>query len=235
MSKEVITKEAEIEKECNVWLEKASAIKIVDQATLVVADTLAKDIKRHRTKTVEPELGPAKEAARKSWQIANDLFNKYVNPLKDAEKTIKDEIIVYNRKMEQVRWEAEEKAQREAEEKAREEKERLEKEAEQAATDGRTEEFEEKAAAAEQVTAEDYTPVARPAPANPKGTVVKDKWKAEVTDIWALIQAVAKDKNLINALQANEVYLGQRARSDKGSLKIPGVKVYNEGSVSIKA
>lgn len=234
MSKAVITPESKIEKESNTWLEKAKVIKIINQESLVAADFLAKEIKRHRTKTVEKELGESKASTWNAYQVANNLFNKYVNPLIAAEKAIKNEILVYNRKMEQIRHEAAEKAQREAEEAAQKERERLNAEAEKAADKGNVEEFERKSFEAEETTSDDFKPVTQPTQKAPTGTTIREKWVFEVTDLNALIKAVAEGKAPIDCLKANDVYIGQRTRSDKKNLKIPGVRVWDEGTVSMR-
>lgn len=221
------------EREASGWLEKAETLSISTQEELISADTFCKDIKRFRLK-IEGDLKPAVEASFRAYKIGKAKMDEFCNPLKDAESNIKNEILCFSREQERIRLETEAKARREAEEAARKDKERLEKEAEEAAGEGRAEEFEQKAAAAEEVTVEDHMPVAQPTPSTPKGTTVKDKWKAEVIDLRALVKAVHEGIVPINAIKADEVYLGQRARSDKGSLKIPGVRVYNEGSVSIR-
>lgn len=38
----------------------------------------------------------------------------------------------------------------------------------------------------------------------------------------------------IECIQLNERYLGQRARSDKDSLKLPGVRIYSEDVASVR-
>ena len=49
-------------------------------------------------------------------------------------------------------------------------------------------------------------------------------WKAEVTDLMALVDAVAANKVPLFYLQANEKALNDAARAAKAALNIPGVK-----------
>ena len=82
-------------------------------------------------------------------------------------------------------------------------------------------------AAAESVIA---SPVVAPAvyvPTNvPKGMgqFTKRTWGAEVTDLMALVKAVAAGTVPIQAIEANTVFLGQQARALKSALQYPGVR-----------
>jgi hypothetical protein len=230
-TKEIITQKTQ--KEAGNWVEKAGKVAIVDQESLVAADAFAKDIKRFRL-GIEKEFKPNVENAFKTYKELKALMDKYCVPLKNAEQQIKNEMLVYSRKMEQIRKEAAEKAQKEAEEAAKKERERLEKEAEEAAAKGNVEEFEEKKSQSEEVTVMDHMPITQPGPASPKGTSIKGKWMAEVTDFEELVKAVAEGKAPIDCIMVNQTYINQRARSDKKNLKIPGVRVWDEGSVSMR-
>jgi len=56
----------------------------------------------------------------------------------------------------------------------------------------------------------------------------RDNWKAEVTDIRALMQAIIDGKAPLDLLQPNPTRLNQMARALKGAAMIPGVTVRNE-------
>jgi hypothetical protein len=60
------------------------------------------------------------------------------------------------------------------------------------------------------------------------GPVFREVWSAEVTSLIDLVQSVAKGDTSINAVQANTVYLNQRAISDKAELRIPGVRAVSK-------
>lgn len=82
-------------------------------------------------------------------------------------------------------------------------------------------------AAAEAVMA---TPVVTPAVYVPKttpagfGAATRRTWSAEVTDLMALVKAVAAGAVPIQALEANTVFLNGQARMLKSALAYPGVK-----------
>lgn len=74
------------------------------------------------------------------------------------------------------------------------------------------------------------TPVVAPAVYVPKttpagfGNATRRTWGAEVTDIMALVKAVAAGTVPIQAIEANSVFLNQQARALKSALQYPGVK-----------
>ncbi len=82
-------------------------------------------------------------------------------------------------------------------------------------------------AAAEAVIA---APVVAPAVYVPKttptgfGNATRRTWGAEVTDLLALVKAVAAGTVPIQAIDANSVFLNQQARALKAALSYPGVK-----------
>jgi len=65
------------------------------------------------------------------------------------------------------------------------------------------------------------------APEKADGVSYRDVWGAEVWSLSELVKAVAAGKAPLNALQANESYLGSWAKMSKGTESIPGVKVTN--------
>jgi hypothetical protein len=215
------------------FVEEVKEQSITDKISFDEVDSKTKALKKIRL-LIKNLLEPEWKGIFKKYKDKKAIMDGFCNPLAGVETKKKNEMIAYERKMEQIRKAAAEKAQREAEEKAREERERLEREAEEAAAAGNEEEFAEKAAQAEEISAQDYAPVQKPSYMPPKGTSIREKWVAEVTDIRALVKAVHEGKAPINCLIPNQVYLSQRARSDKGILKIPGVRVYDAGSVSMR-
>lgn len=81
--------------------------------------------------------------------------------------------------------------------------------------------------AAEAVRAAPAAPVvlppAPPAPSAP-GLSFREHWSAEVTDLKALVQAVAAGSQPLDLLLPNDAALNALARSLKSSLQIPGVR-----------
>lgn len=68
--------------------------------------------------------------------------------------------------------------------------------------------------------------------AKPNGISMSETWSAEVEDIIALAKAVASGKVPSSYILPNESLLNQQARSLKGELRIPGVKVVCKKSVA---
>lgn len=56
------------------------------------------------------------------------------------------------------------------------------------------------------------------------GNATRRVWGAEVTDLMALVKAVAAGQVPIQAIEANSVFLNQQARALKSALQYPGVR-----------
>lgn len=63
----------------------------------------------------------------------------------------------------------------------------------------------------------------------------RDNWTAEVTNFQLLIKAVAEGKVPTMAVQANMTFLNQQARSMKGQLSYPGVRVRNDPKAAFRS
>lgn len=73
---------------------------------------------------------------------------------------------------------------------------------------------------------------AQPSVTPPKGVTVRANWRHEVIDKMALIRAVVSGNVSHEALLPNDTYLGARARADKDSVTIAGVRFFDAGSVA---
>ncbi|MDZ4342197.1 MAG: hypothetical protein U1E51_07125, partial [Candidatus Binatia bacterium] len=71
-----------------------------------------------------------------------------------------------------------------------------------------------------------------PAVEKVEGVSSQVRWKFEVMDLKALLLAVAKGEVPIQALQPNEVFIGQQVRSLRDAFRYPGVKAWPEKSIS---
>ena len=67
------------------------------------------------------------------------------------------------------------------------------------------------------------------------GISTRVSYRAEVTELAALIQAVAEGKAPANCLQADMTVLNGLARTLKESLNYPGVKVIREEAIASRA
>jgi hypothetical protein len=54
------------------------------------------------------------------------------------------------------------------------------------------------------------------------------RWRAEVVDLGALVQAVAAGTVPLSALQANQSFLDQEAARDHEALAVPGVRAVQD-------
>lgn len=66
------------------------------------------------------------------------------------------------------------------------------------------------------------------------GASSRGTWKAEVTDLTALLRAVAVGEVPVEALAANQTFLNQQARALKSALRYPGVRVYCDRTMALR-
>lgn len=107
------------------------------------------------------------------------------------------------------------------------------REAAEAEAQRRTAEIEQ-AAQMEQEQVAIFAPPVEKAKAD--GVSYRENWKAEVTDLEAVITAAAAGNTLARALlTVDSKVLGQQAKSLKANLKVPGIKVFSERTVAARA
>jgi membrane protein involved in colicin uptake len=192
-----------------------------------------------------------------------DMFRTPLERLQEAEGVIKDAMLTWQRaeqeRAAQARREAEESARREREaaEAARRQAEQEARKAREAAeAAAQTEDAaaakaaEQVAAAAEAAAAEatvvaelaEVAPVSAPAVIQPKaaGISTRQNWKFEIVDFEQFVRAaVARldmgDPTLIGLLLPNDKAIGQVARALKAQMRIPGVRVYAEDALAVRA
>lgn len=166
---------------------------------------------------------PILEAGRK----LDTFFKKPLNALVLAEKDYKRIMVDYQEKQERL--------QREAEKKARDEHARQQQEAEELALkeieNGNDEKADQILSAAEAMPA----PIVVTNKPTVEGISKRDNWKAEITDLSALVKAVAEGKAPMTMIQANTKTIGQMARALKGSVNYPGVRFYNDKTIAARS
>lgn len=212
---------------------------IVAQANRVTAITTAEDYAaavnigkslRSMRKGIEEFFSPLKSAAHKAWKEVCNTENRILEPVTTAQRSLDGKLGRYLQQQEADRLERERVA-REAAQKA--EQDRLLAEAAHLSETGQQAEAEK---VLDQAVAVEAPPVIMPSSV-PKvaGASTRQNWKFEVTDLKALVEAVAAGKVPLNAIRPDDTFLGQMARAMKGSMKWPGVKVYNDPGVSIRS
>lgn len=219
------------------------------------ADDLA-DVKRHMKDANELRMSQTRPLDDTKKKIM-ELFNPVVDLLGQAEAKHKANILAWNKK-EQARIEAErkaaeeaarliaEQAQKEAEESARQAEE-ARKAAETAIESGDTATAQEALSTAVQAqaqaetaaqVAETVTHMAAPmakAVAKTKGVSTTKVWKAECTDLLALVKAIAAGDAPIALIEFAQAEANKRAKALQTEFKAAGVRVYFEESVSARA
>ena len=217
--------------EALTWPDKAASLVVSDGHSYTLAGELLKAIKALRSRiaeTFDPHCKRAFDAHRALVKEKADAEA----PLQTAERTIKDKLVTYDTEQERLR----QVEQRRLQEAARqlEEARRLEEaaamEREATATGDVALQMEAEALISAPVEA----PVVSVAKSTPKvnGISYRLSYKAEVTNLLALVQYVAAHPEHIGLVQANTTALGQMARAMKLALRIPGVQVIETKDVA---
>lgn len=235
---------------------QAEIIRVVDAETYLAANDVWKRL-GELLEDAHREFDPIVKSTDKAHKDAVALRKKVVEPLEGARTYVKGLMSDYDAEQERIRVAEErrlaeearkaEEARRAAElaiaEAARKvEEARLMEEAQKAEAEGnkaRAEAvLEEAVTRVEEMKAEEVaivsepieTPVVILEKAVPKvagGPSYRTIWDAQVTDLMALVKAVAAGQVSINALTANQTFLRQQAMSLKDTMRIPGVKAFS--------
>jgi hypothetical protein len=211
---ELVNMEAKAEQEMAPVLKRARDFAVTDERTYGIADSIIAEV-RIKVKDRELELGPAKEAATKSWQAMNAIWKKFVVDPLEACKTLDRKRYAW-RKAEDDRRAMEAEKLRRAEEK-RLADERLELASRM-----------EAAGMVEQATSildAPSAPVDVPEPVKvdkPQGQTYVENWQVRIVD-----------EKLIprEYLTPDLVALGKLAKMMKGKASVPGVVFEDIGSV----
>lgn len=209
-----------VEKEVTPVLNEAQAIAdaIHDDATYAAAgEYLIRNAAAK--KRVTEILDPFRVAAYEAYQKTLAEIKRWTEPLDQKRAIVEPKWLEFHQEQEQRR--SAEQAKLQAAEQKRQEDIRL-SQAEVAEASG------------DKRTAEDLlnqpivvAPVILPAMPKVNGSSVKTTWHHEVVNLQQLVKAVAEGRVPLQALQPNDVFLGQQARSQKNSLNYPGVKIFS--------
>ena len=237
--------------------EVALAVQIDSPEMLAIASDELREITGKRKQIEEMRLTLTRPLDESKKRIM-DLFRAPTERLEQAEQLLRKGILTYQQaeraKVDEARREAEAKlaAERAQAEQAAHEAERAEREAQaamrSAATEGERHAAAEAAARAasarEQAQAQIELAEVAPMPVvaeAPKaaGIGTRQTWKAEVTDLRALVLAAAEraqrgDDTLLAFLMPDTGALAGAARSMRNNLVVPGVRVYAEESLSVR-
>ena len=134
----------EIEDKSLTLLETAHGIIVTNQASYENAAVFLKGIKDARSKFVE-FFAPMKKATHTAWKEVVAKENDAVNPLKEADKIVRDSMGVYLTEQDRIKREAQKVAEAKARKEAEAERKRLLKRAENVKTEPKRQELIEKA------------------------------------------------------------------------------------------
>jgi hypothetical protein len=230
---ELVTEVAEPETGTGV---KQQALALPDEARSIVirndADyQLAAQWLRDRCKAVLQRIGevfdPIIAKAHEAHKEAVARKREVAAPVEEAERIVKASIAVYLREREREQLEAqrlaEQAARRLAEEEALSRAAALE-------SAGRVVE-------AEEVISRPLPPppIAAAPPPQASGVARRINYRAQVTDLRSLVRHVAQHPEHANLLLPNQPALNQLAKSLRGDLAIPGVRVVAEDVISARA
>jgi len=145
---------------------------------------------------------------------------KIDSPIVALKKRLKQQIFAYQAEQERKQREAAEKIRLEMQRQADEERLAAAVQAEKAGEKELAQSIIEQPAP--------YIPeVIQAKPAPVAGVSGRTIWKAQVDDLMKLVQAVAAGKVPLCAIQANDKFLGEQARSLTTAFNMPGVRAYS--------
>jgi len=197
---------------------KVDALEVVDQGSYDLANDYnikAYQAQKNFHKWDDPVHDPIAEAWSKSCARRKKVDDACKYIIKETGSKAAAWMRAEKAKADEVRRIAEEAARREAEEAQIRAAEALQSEGLFAASE----------AVLDAPVVTPKVEVAMPEKAD--GVSYRDIWSAEVVCLSELVKAVAAGTAPLNAIMANETYLGQWARMSKGTESLPGVKVQN--------
>lgn len=215
---------ADLEARALTWADRARALRVDTAEHYTLAAALLQTVKALRTE-VDATFTPICEKAHATWKEALAQRKKHDEPLVESEAILKHAMLKYT-EAEERRQQAE-RAALEEQARAAEEQVRLDEAAALEAAG-------ETAMADAVLSMPSIAPPVTLAPVAPRvaGIARRTVWKAQVTDLRALVAAVAAGTVPLAALQANDAVLQGQARSLKGELRWPGVRVFPESSIA---
>lgn len=197
----------------------AEAVVVKNQEQYTVAGEHLRSVKSvhaHVNELFDPQIKKSHEAHR----AAVALKNKFLDPLKNAEGQIKRVMLQFVEDQNARAREEQGRLQRVADERARREREALERRAEKAKTETKTEELEQRAAAvvAPQVHVEREQPKAT-------GISTRSTWRAVVMN-----KALVPEQYKFVDISA----LNKLGNSTKGKAQVPGVEWKEEQTIAAR-
>ena len=206
-------------------VEFAKSLSIVNDEQNQKAADFLKEIKKRAKEIAEYWKGP-KAAAQAAHKAVVEREKAMLEPLNEAEKIIKGNMVKYHQAVEKARMEAEAEAKR----KQQEERDRLLAEAAQAEAEGRAADAMVGVAMAEMVEDMQAPDIGMNAQ-KVEGVGVRKSWKARIVD-------AGQVPAYVNGMEIRKIdlsALNQLARLSKGTAKVQGVQFYEEMGISARS
>lgn len=209
---------ATVQSEVLAWPDRAKALAVETADQYQQAAEFLKGLKSLRKKVADT-FGPLKQKAHASWKAICAEEQNADAPLDEAERIVKRSMAGYDTEQERLR--REEQRRLEALARQLEETERLAAAAALEAT-GSAEDMVEAQALLDAPAAAVVVPIAK---ATPKvdGISMRDNWKFEIVDATKIPREYCTP---------DLVKIGGVVRAMKGAITIPGVRAYNDRTVS---
>lgn len=215
---------------------KSAVVPVVDRASKMTirtsgdyedASEFLKAVKSTQ-KRVADYFGPMKQAAHCAWKKITAKEAEAMEPLANAERSVKALMIEWRVEQDRIRNAEQAKLQAEADERARKEREALEAKAAKMKTESKRDEYLERAAVvvAPIVTVESSVP-------NVKGQSIRTTWKARLVSLSALTGIPEGDVRL-SMVTFDQAAANKLAVATKGAMSVPGVEWYEDKSMSVK-
>lgn len=225
---EVVEQEKELKEQALTIVQRATLVKITDQASYDDASKLLLEEIVPFRKRWQEYWSPVKASAWNAYKAIMGKISEMDEPAERAERAVKAEIKRWDEAQDKIRQEAQRRAQEEAEKEAAEERLRAAIVAEEAgASDAEVKAIVDSPIA---VVADPVAPTYERA----RGLSKREHWIAVVTNFYDLVKAASKDKSLLPYLQVNQSALNKRASADKSTLNIPGVIAKDDAIISAR-
>lgn len=225
----------EVLQQALTWPEKARAVSVVDVPSYCRASELLLAIKALR-KEADATFDPIIADANRAHRTACEQKRKVEQPLTEAERTIKDALVAYDRAQEEIQRQEqrriEDEAKRQADAEALERAAALEQEGREYGDHGLVTE-------AHQILEEQLQAPAPPVPLVPRATpkvagiTYVTRWTGQCVNLPALIRHCAAHPEHAHLLQVNQSALTSMARAMRDGLnKIPGLRAIETKDVA---
>ena len=227
----VATIPKELESDRGSLVVRARELRITNQATFDEGCELQK-VAATLEKKIEAHYEPMRVAARAALDTILDSKKRDLTPVLEVKQLMSRATATFQVEQERIRQEKQRRDQEEADRLAEEQRKR---DLAEAKKEGATKKELEAIKTAPLVVS---TPAVEPTYEKPAGVSKPiEDWSAEVQGdkgLMELAKAVVAGKQPVIAIQPNQKYLDQQARSLKGLLNIPGVKAKVEYRTSTR-